>query len=106
MLAGLERSDRRLGVLVPHGADRDRVDLRIGQHVVVVAVELLDAELLAHGGEAVGRARAERGEFEVGHAGDGLGVDLAEPAEPDHPDAQTVHEYLPSRNLRASVRAP
>ena len=96
MLAGLERGDRRLAVLVPHGADRDRVDIRIGEQVVVVAIELLHPELFAHGGEPVGRARAERGEFQIGDAGDGLGMDLAEPAEPDHPDAQTIHEILPS----------
>ena len=95
MLAGLQRGDRRLGVLVPHGADRDGIDVGIGQHVVVVAVELLHPELLAHGGEPVGRAGAERGQFQVGNAGDGLGVDLAEPAESDHPDAQTVHANIP-----------
>ena len=107
VLAGFERGDGRLGVLVPHGADRDGVDVGIGQHVVIVAVELLDAELLAHRGQPVGRARAEGREFEVGNAGDGLGMDLAEPAQPDHADAQTVH-HLASlvRNPRASVRAP
>ena len=39
VLAGLQRGDRRLGVLVPHGADRDRVDVGIGEQVVVVAIE-------------------------------------------------------------------
>ena len=36
VLAGFERRDRRLGVLVPHGDDRHRIDLGIGQHVAVV----------------------------------------------------------------------
>ena len=36
MLAGFERGDRRLGVLVPHGDDRHRIDVGIGEHVAVV----------------------------------------------------------------------
>ena len=95
MLAGFERRDCRLGVLVPHGADRDRVDIGIGEHVFVVAVELLDAELIAHRGEPVRRARAQRRQLEVGNTHNGLGVDFAEPAQPNHPNAQPIHCYPP-----------
>ena len=36
VLAGLQRRDRRVGVLVPHGDDRDRVDVGIGEQLPVV----------------------------------------------------------------------
>ena len=91
VLAGLEGGDGGLGVLVPHGADGDGIDLRIGEHVVVVAVEFFDAEFFAKGGQAVLGAGAQGGELEVGDAGDGFGVDFAEPAEADDADAQFVH---------------
>ena len=46
MLAGLKRGDGGFGVLVPHGDDRDGIDVGIGQHVAIVAEGLFDAELL------------------------------------------------------------
>ena len=96
MLAGLERRDRGLGVLVPHRHDRDGVDLGIGQQVAIVAIGLGHAELPGQRCESLGRARAERGELEVRNADDRLTVDLAEPAEPDHADSKPLHPVPPS----------
>ena len=96
MLAGFERRDRRLGVLIPHRHDRDRVDLGIREQLVVVAVGLGDTELLGHRREPLGRARTQRGQLEVGHADDRLAVDLAEPAKADHADSQPFHVPPPS----------
>src|SRR6185312_13925088 len=60
-------------------------------------------ELFAQRLEPVGRAGAQRRKFEIGHPDNGFGMEFAEPAEPDHPDAQAVHAILP-KSLRASVR--
>ena len=95
VLAGLERRERGLGVLIPHGHDRDGVDLGIGEQVAIVAIGLGHAELRRHRGQALGRARAQRGELEVRNADDRLAVDLAEPAEADHADSQPLHHTTP-----------
>ena len=87
MLAGRERGDRGLGVLVPHGDDGDGVDVGIGQQFAVVGGGLLDAELLRQRLQPVGRARAQGGELEMRNADDRLAMDLAEPAEADDRDA-------------------
>jgi hypothetical protein len=47
MLARLKCGDSGFRVLVPHGADRYRVDLRIGKHITIVAMKLLNAEFFA-----------------------------------------------------------
>ena len=96
MLAGRERRDRGLGVLIPHRHDRDRVDLGIGQQVAIVAIGLGHAELPGHRCESLGRARAERGELDVRNADDRLTVDLTEPAEADHADSKPLHPRTPS----------
>ena len=48
MLAGVERGDCRLRVLVPHRDDRDRVDVGIGEQLAVVAGRLRHAEFRRH----------------------------------------------------------
>ena len=103
VLACSERRERGRGVLVPHRHDRDRVDLGVGEQVVIVAVGLGDAELRRHRVEALRRARAQRGELEVRDADDRLAVDLAEPAEADHADAQPLHHTPPSRWIDAGA---
>jgi hypothetical protein len=82
------------GVLVPHGDDRDGVDLGISEHVAIVGVGLAHAELGGLLLQPVGTARAQRREFEARHADDGLAVDLAEPAQTDHADADRAHRLL------------
>ena len=79
MLARLQRRNRGVGVLVPHRADGNRVDL-VGEHFAVVAIRLLDGELFGLLRQPVRRARAQRGKFQVRNADDGPAVDFAEPA--------------------------
>ena len=106
VLAGFERGDRRLGVLVPHGDDRDGVDLGVGEQLAVVGEGLLHAEFLGELGEPAFGARAERRKLEVRDADDRLAMDLAEPAEPDDADAQPVQSVLPpQKSSSVSSRA-
>src|SRR5690606_8749078 len=105
VLAGFERGDGRFSVLVPHGADGDGVDLGVGKHLVIVAIELLDAELLPEGGEALAGARAQRMKFETGNASDGLAVDFTEPSEADDADTQPIHAQSFQKSSRVSSRA-
>ena len=95
MLAGFERRDCGRGVLVPHGDDRHGVDLGIGKHVAVVGIGLAHAELGRLLLQPVRAARAQRREFEARHADDGFAVDLAEPAQTDHADADRAHRLFP-----------
>ena len=94
VLAGFERGDRGLGMLVPHGDDRHRVDLGIGEQVAIVGRRFLHAELGRHSLEPLRRARAERGKLEIRNADDRLAMDLAEPAESDHGNANPVQGLL------------
>ena len=95
VLAGFERRDCGLGVLVPHGDDRHGVDLGIGKHVAVVGIGLAHAELGGLLLQPVRAARAQRREFEARHADDGFAMDLAEPAQTDHADADRAHRLFP-----------
>ena len=104
-LPACERRDRRLGVLVPHGDDRDGVDIRVGEQLAVVGIGLLHAELLGERGETAFGARAERGKLEIGDADDGVAMDLAEPAEPDDADPQPVQSVLRQKSSSVISRA-
>src|SRR5262249_52006340 len=68
--------------------------LGIGQHVAIVGVGLAHAELGGLLLQPVGTARAQRRKFEAGQADDGFAVDLAEPAQTDHADADRAHRLL------------
>ena len=94
MLARRQRVNRRHRVLIPHGDDGHRVDIRVGQHVAVVEAGLLHAKFFRLGFQPGGRAGAEGGEFQISDAPDRLAVNLAEPAQPDHANAQSLHAIL------------
>src|SRR5699024_10773985 len=91
-------------VLVPHGADGDRIDLRIIQHLPIVAIEFGDAELPAHLRQPLRGAGAEGRQLQVRYAGDGFGMDLPEPAEADHAHPQSVHGVLLQKSSSVSSR--
>jgi hypothetical protein len=94
-LARLRNGGPDLAVQEVRRGDTDRGDLRIRDDVVPIDRGSLEAELvddvLRPSGHVVGHGHRHHGHREVRevvrHAGVGLGVDAAHPAETDHGDA-------------------
>ncbi len=87
MLARLERRHHLVGVQLQRGVDVDDVDVRVGEHRIVVGVADVDPELVADFVELGLGALADRVHLGVGVAlvdGDELGTEF----EPDDTDAE------------------
>jgi hypothetical protein len=107
VLARVQRRQGRRGMLVPHGDDADRVDVGIGEQLVVIRIELGDPVFAAELLEPRGRAGAQGGQFERRNRRYGVAVNLAEPSQADHGDSRFLHAGILSsaKILLTSVRA-
>ena len=93
-------------MLIPHGYNRNRINIWIGQHVAVIAIGFFHAEFGGHLRETVRCSRAQSGELKIGDADNGIAMDFTEPSETNNANAQSIHTSFSLRNLRASVPAP
>src|SRR5687767_12381881 len=95
MLSGGQRLHGRLGMLVPHGDNRNGINVFVGQHDTIVREDFLHAEFLRLFSQAVRSARTKCSQFKVGNANDGFTMNLPEPAQSNDTDAKLVHSASP-----------
>ena len=58
MFARFNRGQRRRGVLIPHRGDANRIDIGIGQQLVVIGIGFRNTKSLGNLLQSLGRARA------------------------------------------------
>ena len=91
MLSGGQRVDGRLGMLVPHGDNRNGINVFVGQHVTIIAKIFFTPNFSACSASAVRAARTKCGQFKVGNTNNGFAMDFPEPSQSNDTDAKLVH---------------
>ena len=78
-------------MLVPHGDDRDRFQIRVGEHFVVVGIYPRNFEPVGHFFEAFLPSCAQGEQFYLGQIEKRFAMLLTKPTEADHAELDAFH---------------